>query len=272
MRGRWASPISFECLKDGRFVDNATKRKLKKQDQFVAITESSVHWAGEHRQKTLLAVALLVVVVLATVGGFTLYQHRTAAAATGFGVAMQTYQTPLASPTQPVPPGTKTFPTAKDRAAAANAQFVQIAHQYGLTKSGKLSAYFAGLTYMEEGQNGPAEDAFKKTAGSWDKGLAALGKASLAELYQQTGRDAQAIDLYNQLAKGNAATMPPTLAKLQLAELYQSQGKTDEARKIYAQIKDSDKDAKGKPGPASQIASEKLNPRAAQGGPETEAQ
>jgi len=232
-------------------VDNATKRSLKKPDQFVALTE------------TIIAAVTLVVVVVAIVGGYSFYEHRSTAAATAFGSAMQVYQTPVASPTQPVPPGMKTFPSAKDRAAAANTQFVQVAHQYSLTKDGKLANYFAGLTYMEEGQNGPAEEAFKKTASSWDSGLASLGKSSLAQLYEQTNRDAQAIDLYNDLAKGNSATFPPTLAKLQLAELYQSQGKTEDARKIYAQIKDSDKDAKGKPGPASQIASEKLNPKAA---------
>ncbi len=244
-------------------MDNATKRSLKKPDQFVALTESGMHWAGEHRQKTILAVLALVILVVAIVGGYTFYEHRSSEAATAFGSAMQVYQTPLVNPAQPLPPGMKTFNNAKERAAAANAQFTQVAHQFGLTSSGKLAVYFAGLTYMEEGQNGPAEDAFKKTAASWNGGLAALGKSSLAQLYQQTGRDAEAIDLFNQLAKGNSATVPPSLAQLQLAELYQSQGKTEEARKIYAQIKDTDKDSKGKPGAASQIASEKLNPKPA---------
>jgi tetratricopeptide (TPR) repeat protein len=244
-------------------VDNATKRQLKKQDQFVALTTSGVHWAEEHRRKTIIAAVALVVVVLAVVGGYTFYEHRTNEAATGFGAAMQVYQTPLIDPAHPLAPGTKTFNTAKERATAANGLFTQVAKQFGLTKSGKLAEYFAGLTYVEEGQNGPAEDAFKKTASSWDSGLAALGKSSLAELYQQTGRDAQAIDLYNELAKGTSATVPPTLAQLQLAELYQSQGKTEQARQIYAKIKDTDKDSKGKPGTASQIASEKLNPKAA---------
>lgn len=246
-------------------MDNATKRTLKQPDQFVALTESGVHWAGEHRQKTLIAVLTLVLVVIAAVGGYSWYEHRATAAATAFGSAMQVYQTPLVNAAQPLPPGMKSFNNAKERAAAANAQFTQVAHQYGLTPAGKLALYFAGLTAMEQGQNGPAEDAFKQTASRWDSGLSALGKASLAEIYQQTGRDTQAIDLYNQLAKGSAATVPPALAQLQLAELYQSQGKIEEARKLYAQIKDSDKDAKGKPGAASQIASEKLNPKPAAG-------
>jgi tetratricopeptide (TPR) repeat protein len=242
-------------------VDNATKRQLKKQDQFVALTSSGVHWAEEHRQKAILGVILAIVVILAVVGGYTLYQSRSAAAATAFGAAMETYQTPLENASQPTPPGMKTFPSAKARAVAANAQFQQIAGKYGLTSSGKLAEYFVGLTDEDQGQNAAAAQALQKVSTSWDSGLAALGKSALAALDQQTGQDAQAIDLYNQLAKGHATTVPPALAQLQLAELYQAQGKTDQARQLFAEIKDQDKDPKGKPGAAAQIATEKLNPK-----------
>jgi hypothetical protein len=44
--------------------------------------------------------------------------------------------------------------------------------------------------------------------------------------------------------------------------MYTSEGKIAEARLIYAQLKDSDKDKKGNPGPAGTIAEEKLNPKA----------
>jgi tetratricopeptide (TPR) repeat protein len=247
-------------LKDGIRVDNATKRELKKQDQFHAITEHGVEWANHNRQKAITAGAAAVVLILAIVGGYVLFQHRSTAAATAFGAAMETYQTPVATPGQPLPPGTKTFPTVKDRAAAANAQFESVANQYGMTQSGKLAVYFAGLTYVEENQNGPAEDAFKKTAGSWNHDLSALGKFALAQLYEQTGRDSQAADLYNELANGKASTISPGLAQIQLAELYTSEGKNDKAKEIYAKLKDKDKDAKGNPGVAGSMAAEKLNP------------
>jgi lipopolysaccharide biosynthesis regulator YciM len=165
------------------------------------------------------------------------------------------------TPGQAVPPGMKTYTSAVDRAKAANAQFVAVAQQYGMERSGKLAQYFAGLTYMEEGQNGSAEDALKKVAGDWNKDLAALGKLALAQLYQQTGRDSMAADLYNELTKANATTVPGGLAQLQLADMYNAEGKIADARTIYAKLKDSDKDKKGNPGPAGAIAEEKLNPK-----------
>jgi len=249
-------------------VDNATKRELKKQDSFVALTGEGVQWAGAHRQTVIIWAVVIVVAILGLTGGISLYQHRSAAAATDFGAAMQTYETPLANSGQQVPPGMKTFPDAKSRAAAANAQFLAVAHKYGFTSPGKLALYFAGLTYADQSQNGPAEDTLKKVSNSWDKGLAALAKMALAEFYQQTGRDSQAIDLYNQLTKTDASTVPAGMAQLQLAELYQSEGKTEQARKIYAELKDKGKDAKGKPTAAAEIATEKLNPKAeGPGGP-----
>ena len=241
-------------------MDNATKRQLKKQDQFVALTEAGVHWTEEHRQKAIVSGVIAVVAIIAIVAGYTLYQSRSAAASTAFGQAMEIYQTPLATSGEPTAPGVKTYPDAKSRAAAANAQFQQVANQYGLTSSGRLAQYFVGLTYEDQGQNGPAQQALEKVASSWDSGLAALGKDALADLYQQTGQDAKAIDLYTELSKGKSSTVPAELAQLQLAELYQAQGKTDQARQILAILKDKSKDSNGRPGAAAEIATQKLNP------------
>jgi tetratricopeptide (TPR) repeat protein len=241
-------------------VDNATKRQLKKQDQFHALTEAGVHWTEEHRQKAITYGVIAVVAIIAIVGSYSFYESRSTSAATAFGQAMEIYQTPIATPGQEVPPGVKTYPDAKSRAAAANSQFQQVASQYGLTNSGRLAEYFVGLTYEDEGQTGPAQQALQKAASSWDSGLSALGKDALADLDQQTGDTAQAIDLYNELSKGKSSTVPADLAQLQLAELYQAQGKTDQARQILALLKDKSKDATGRPGAAAEIATQKLNP------------
>jgi tetratricopeptide (TPR) repeat protein len=142
-----------------------------------------------------------------------------------------------------------------ERARAADALFLAVANKYGLTPSGRNALYFAGLTEIEAGENQQAEATLKKIASSWDSNLAALGKLALAQLYHQTGRDAQAIDLYNKLSAKPTNTVPYGDAQLQLAALYNDEGKPDLAKKVYANLKD--KDAKGA---AGAIAAEKLNP------------
>ncbi len=238
-------------------MDQQTKQALK-HDQFVDTTAHGLEWASEHRRSIIVSSSIVVALILVVVSGYIFYQHRAEQASIAFGEAMQAYQTPLAQPGQQVPPGVKTFASVADRAKAANGLFVAVSDKYGMTPSGKLSRYFAGLTFMEEGQNASAESTLKELASGWNHDLGALAKLSLAQLYRQTGRDAQAIEIYNELTAKPATTVPTGLAQLQLAELYENQGKPDAAKKIYAQLKD--KDAKG---PAGQLAAQKLNPAAA---------
>jgi len=235
-------------------VDQQTRQALK-HDKFVDTTTHGLEWAGENRRSLIITGSIALAAILIVVGSVFFYNSRANQASVAFGAAMQAYQTPLAEQGQQVPPGIKTYPSVAERAKAANELFMGVANKYGMTPDGKNARYFGGLTYMEEGQNGQAEATLKQVASGWNGDLAALAKLSLAQLYRQTGRDPQAIDLYNELAAKPTTTVPSGLAQLQLAELYESQGKPDLAKKIYAQLKD--KDAKG---PAGVLAAQKLNP------------
>ena len=235
-------------------MDQQTKQALK-HDQFVDTTQHGLEWASENRRSVIAASAIALAAILVVVGGVLIYNSRSNQASVAFGAAMQAYQTPLATPGQPVPAGVKTYASTTERAKAANDLFMGVADKYGMTPDGKVARYFGGLTYMEEGQNGPAESSLKQVARGWNGDLAALAKLSLAQLYRQTGRDSQAVDIYNELTAKPTRTVPSGLAQLQLAELYEAQGKPEVAKKIYAQLKD--KDAKGA---AGTLAAQKLNP------------
>jgi TolA-binding protein len=241
-------------------VDQETRQALK-HDQFIDSTQHGIEWAGKNRRTIVLWSSVAAAVLLLAVIGIIVYNHRAEQASVAFGNAMQTYQTPLATPGQQVPPGIKTFPSASERAKAANQQFLQVADQYGMTSAGKLSRYFAGLTYVESGQNASAESTLKQVSSGWNGDLAALAKLGLAQLYRQTGRDAQAIEVYNDLTAHPSTSVPSGTAQLQLADLYEAENKPDLAKKVYATLKD--KDAKG---PAGMIAAQKLNPTPAGAG------
>ena len=238
-------------------MDQQTKKALK-HDQFVDTTTHGLEWASENRRTLILTCSIVLAAILIVIGSVLFYNSRSEQASVAFGAAMQAYQTPIAVPGQPVPPGVKTYASVNDRAKAANDLFMAVTNKYGMTPDGKNARYFAGLTYLEAGQNGPAESTLKEVASGWNGDLAALAKMSLAQLYRQTGRDPQAIDLYNELTAKPTTSVPSGLAQLQLAELYESENKPDLAKKIYAQLKD--KDPKG---PAGMLAAQKLNPGAA---------
>ena len=238
-------------------MDQQTKAALKQNDAFVTTTSHGLAWAGENRRSVIVSSAVLLALILTVVIAGFVYNRRSEAASVAFGAAMQAYQTPVAAPGQAVPPGVKTFSSITDRAKVADNLFMVVADKYGMTPDGKNARYFAGLTLMESGQNASAESTLKQVASGWNRDLANLAKLSLAQLYRQTGRDPQAIDLYNELTAKPSNSVPAGTAQLQLAELYQAQNKPDAAKKILAQLKD--KDPKG---PAGLLAAQKLNPQA----------
>ncbi len=230
-------------------MDTRTRHALK-QDRLVEATRTSVDWFQENRSRVITASIAAVICVAIVVVGLVLYGNRSAAAELALGEAMDTYNTPLAQPGQPAAPGEKTFATAADRSKLANQQFVQLANQYGLFEAGKTARYFAGLTAIDLGQTGPAETYLKKVADGHDAALASLAKLALANLYQQTNRNSQAVDLLQQLIAKPTNTVPADAARLQLAALYEKTNPA-EANRIYAQLKSS-KSAAG------QIAAQKL--------------
>jgi tetratricopeptide (TPR) repeat protein len=205
-----------------------------------------------------LAIAVVAVVVIAGIFAFV-SSHRAEAANGALAEAMQTYDAPIATPEQPVPPGTRSFNSMEDRAKAANAQFGEVVKKYGSTDAGRNALYLQGVTAMQAGDNGNAETLLKKSAESWNHDVATLSEMALAGLYRSSGREALAIEQYNKVISKPSTLVPVGLAQLQLAELYENSGKVAEAKKIYAQIKDKDPKSA-----SAEIATQKLSGPSAQ--------
>lgn len=231
---------------------NTQTRHALKQDGLVQATTSSVGWIHAHRDNVVRFSIAVVVVIAAAVAGILIYNQRSAASEAAFGHAVETYTTPLKQPGVPADPGQPTFATSADRAKAANPQFLAVADQYGMLEAGRNARYFAGLSYIDLGNKPAAESELKQVADGHDSNIGSLAKSALAGLYHQSGRDAEAIKLYQELIAKPTDTVPASAAKLQLAELYEAT-KPAEARKLYAELEDKEKTTA-----AGQIAAEKL--------------
>lgn len=215
-------------------------------------TQESVSWVTKNRAALLrYSIPVVILVVLAIVAA-VVYQQSSSAAETALGQAIDAYSAPLAQPG--VPPAAGVYANAADRARAANKMFQQIVDKYKMLSQTSKAHYFLGLTDEDLGNNAAAESELKQAASAWDSNLSSLATFALAGLYHQTGRDAQAVALYQQLGTGKGTTAVPTFnAELALADLYSAEGKKDQAKALWAKVKDADKD-----GAAGAIAAQRL--------------
>lgn len=232
-------------------MDTQTRHALK-QDKFVTATTSGLEWMGEHRGNVLAWAVGVVLVIAIAIASIVVYQKRDAAANGLLGQAMDIYQTPLAQPNQPAEPGQKTYATAAERAKAAYPLFRQAADQYGWLNAGEMARYFAGVTELDLGQQAAAEADLEKATHARSSNLAALAKIALANQYEQTGHNSQAVTVFQEVIQHPTTTVPKAAAQLQLAQLYETT-QPAAARRLYAEIKDQNKDTD-----AAQIATQKL--------------
>ncbi|HKF50144.1 MAG TPA: tetratricopeptide repeat protein [Terracidiphilus sp.] len=226
-------------------------RHALKQDKFAQAAQGGVSWVTEHRSGVVRWLVTGGIVIVVLIGALVFWNIKSSAAESALGAALDTYSAQLSVPGAPAEKGS--YATAQDRSKAANQQFLDVAKKYGWLPEGSKAHYFAGVTYQELGQTASAETELKSAAGSWNHNVSNLAKLALAGLYHQTSRDAQAIEIYNELAAKPSVTVSTAVAQLDLADLYAAQGKQDQARALWAKIKDADKD-----GMAGSIAAQKL--------------
>jgi predicted negative regulator of RcsB-dependent stress response len=232
-------------------VPGYSKRQLK-EDRFKASAEDALHWTEEHRRTLIVGIVVLALVVGGVLGGWAYIQHRNDQASAEVGAALMTLQAPIVTPGQPVPPGTETFNSIKDRASAARKKFLAIADHYGHTSAGKYSRYMAATTAIDTGDNAAAESELKDLADSSDKNTASLAKFALASLYRNSGKNSDAVRIYKELMEKPTDSVPKVTAELELAGLYEST-QPAEAVKMYQQIQKEDSKSV-----AAEIASQRL--------------
>jgi predicted negative regulator of RcsB-dependent stress response len=235
----------------------AEARHNLKHDRFAeTITGTAADtfsWASEHVRNLVIYIVVALVVIGGVLGGWYWYQNTQNKANEALGHAIEVYQRPLRPAGTPPMPGIESFSSPSERADAARREFGDIASKYSHTGAGHIAQYFLGLTFRDEGKYSEAETALKKSADSGDKDIEALSKYALAQLYQSTNRQADAIKTLKDLADHPTNSVTKFTAQADLADLYVDTHQPAEAAKIYNQIKSEDPKS-----PEAQFATQKL--------------
>lgn len=227
-----------------------TRRQLK-EDKFAETAQDAAEWAGEHRKLVTWTVSILIIVIVVTVGGWTWRSRQIEQANIDLSAALRTLSAPLRPAGTPAG-DTPSFTSIAERGQAAAKQLQAIADKYSLVSPGKVARYLLGSAQLQAGNTAAAEQSFKTASNFSDKDIAALAKMSLASIYTDSNRQADAIKIYKELSDHPTNTVSKSTAQLALAEIYE---KTDpqEATKIYQQVQKDDPHSQ-----AAQVAAQKL--------------
>jgi hypothetical protein len=236
--------------KEPVFYQDAFQQKTNRQ-----LNEISKKVEGKGR--TILYAVAAVAVLVVLIGLIYSWNRRSSSAGqNALGNAIETSIAPVT--TQPIPPTYtgKAFKSERERAAAALAEFQNVASTYG-GAIGEKAKYFAAVTKLSIDRNAAVQEleTIAKSGGE----VGSLAKFALAQAKQGDNKLDEAVALYQELAAANDPVVSRDTINLALATIFEKQGKKTEAADLYFKIADAAskaKDADGKPIQPSQTARE----------------
>jgi tetratricopeptide (TPR) repeat protein len=215
--------------------DHISRKELK-QDKIHDAIEHGAEAFYLHKQITLI-VLLVILAGAIGYGSWSVYHDRQTAAATGaLDTAMKAYTGRVGGAPDPQDATDVSYNDEASRSNDALTKFNLVANKYPNTLPGKQARYYAALCLEDlERHNQALEDLKKLTSGS-DKELASMAQYQMGVIYERTGKPADAVKIFRELADKHSVFVPRPVALLELANtLRQTDAK--EAANVYQQIK-----------------------------------
>ena len=210
-------------------------RKDLKKDEIRETLVHGVESVASHQQILWVVITAALVVALGVFGWSSYTKRQTAKASAALDDAMKVFQARVRAPGEQADPGEITYVDEKNKYTDAEKKFLAVASQYGRTKPGQIARYYAALSEIQLKEYPAAESNLNQLTGA-DPSLAGLASFQLAGVYVQENKNAQAVEIYKQLADKPSEFVPKAMALLALADQY---SKTDpaQATKLYNQVK-----------------------------------
>lgn len=216
-------------------IKHISRQELK-TDQVQEALSHSAEAVLTHKMGLIYLIVAAAIIAGAIFGWRFYAQRQSLKAEAGYNDAMLTYNATVLTPGQQPPTGEMSYSDATKKYQDALKKFEAVSKQYPRTHAGELSQYYSALCQTHLGQDAQAIEALSQLQNSSDKDFAAMARFQLAEIYDQSGKPEQAVQLYNQLMQNPSVLVPKPVVMLALAAHYQ-QSNPAQAVKLYQQIK-----------------------------------
>jgi len=213
-------------------VDRVHRHELK-HDKFVEQVGHTVEYAAEHKQQvvrwTLIGVAALFVIL----GAYWYTRYQAGQRQDAFREAIRVQEAQVGQTSSPF---FTTFATEAEKQKAVDKAWNDLANNYSGSAEAAIAHYYMGVNAADRGNTQEAEKHFKQVADSGKDAYASQGTLALAQIYESTGRTAEAEKLLRGLIDDPTIMVSKEQATIALAKLL-SKTRPADARKLLEPLR-----------------------------------
>ena len=222
-------------------MKRAERRKLKENE--FARTVAHARDTLEQRKRDITVVAVVLIVLLAAVGGYLWWRQAQQARANGLlAGALAVYEAPVVPLPEPAPgsplpvqqPGT--YATELAKLEAALPRFVEAANAYPNTDSGIAARYTAASILARLGRHAESEQQYRQVVDAGQGIYARTARLGLADVLLAQGKYEEAIAIYTDLSRDPNSELPVDGVLMQLGRAYARAGRADEAAGAFNRV------------------------------------
>jgi len=219
-------------------MDRLTRHELK-QDEFRETLDTLDDYLKTHLKEILTTVILVVVAVGAVVGLRYYLSEQEASANIELAAALKTFQAYVgnAAP-ETLGAGAETYATSAEKYQKARDQFNAIVLKYRMfprPKAVGIARYHVGVCDSLLGNSSAAINTLQEASRDSDREIATLAQFALAGEFLKTGKQPEAVKVYQNLADHPSLAVPKASALLAMADAFKDSDPA-RARKIYDQV------------------------------------
>jgi TolA-binding protein len=220
------------------------RHKLKENEFAQAVGQARDVLANRQRDITWMVV--VVVLLLAGVGGYTWWRQSTANRGTDLlASALAVYEAPVV-PVAPPAPGSPapvqqpgTYLTEQAKLEAALPKFIEAADRYPSTPAGVAARYHAASILANLGRYAEAEQRFQEVVNSAGSSLyGRTARLGLAETQVAQKKFDSAITIFTELSRDTNSAMPVDGVLMQLGRACALAGRKEEAVRAFTRVAD----------------------------------
>lgn len=211
-------------------------RQELKTDQVQEALSHGAEAVLSHKKGFILAIVIAAIIAGGIFSWRFYSQRQSVKAEAEFNDALAVYEALVVGPGQAPQPNEITYSDSAKKFQDAAVKFQEVVKQYPGTRSGQLSKYYSALCEEHLGKSAQAVKDLTDIEDGSDHDFAAMARFELAQIYDQSGKSEQAVQLYNQLLSDPSVLVPKPIVLLALAEHYK-QSNPAQAAKFYNQVK-----------------------------------